>query len=142
MLQHVRREYRDWIKDKLNPSFTIEGDVITLDIPDSQDTEAGDWKIEPLDLPEVRIKILLLLYISAKTEWLFFDLAVVILVAVLSDNQDVYQFKVGIGMLEVNYADIIIQLMISGSLFVQVCVQHFTNICLVTIHHIIHVDTL
>ena len=32
-----------------------------------------------------------------------FDLAVVILVAVLSDTQDVYQFRVGIGMLEVNY---------------------------------------
>ena len=31
-----------------------------------------------------------------------FDLAVVILVVVLSDTQDAYQFRVGIGMLEVN----------------------------------------
>ena len=31
-----------------------------------------------------------------------FDLAVVILVGVLSDIQDAYQFRVGIGMLEVN----------------------------------------
>ena len=31
-----------------------------------------------------------------------FDLAVAILVAVLSDSQDAYQFRVGIGMLEVN----------------------------------------
>ena len=31
-----------------------------------------------------------------------FDLAVVILVAVLGDTHDAYQFRVGIGMLEVN----------------------------------------
>ena len=31
-----------------------------------------------------------------------FDLAVVILIAVLSDTQDDYQFTVGIGMLQVN----------------------------------------
>ena len=41
------------------------------------------------------------MYISLQKLNGCFDLAVVILVAVLSDTQDVYQFRVGIGMLKV-----------------------------------------
>ena len=41
------------------------------------------------------------MYISLQKLNGCFDLAVVTLVAVLSDTQDVYQFRVGIGMLKV-----------------------------------------
>ena len=59
-LQFVRYDHRYWEEDEQRILFTIEGDVMYLDVYDSK---TDYWMIEPLTKPEVIIIIIMLWHI-------------------------------------------------------------------------------
>ena len=57
LCQCIRREYVGYMEDKQSMMLEFEGDVITLDLPDSPPQVVVGWKILPLTCPKACVQL-------------------------------------------------------------------------------------